>query len=111
MLNQVVLVGRITHHIENNTLTLAVNRSFKNENGIYETDFIPVRIYGTMADTTSEYTHTGDIVGIKGRVQRNSDTTEIIAEKVTFLSSSASSSPTKDNPNPNPQNDINKGEI
>lgn len=107
MLNQVVLVGRISTTIQENKLTLAVPRSFKNEDGIYETDFIPVYISGTMADTTREYTRTGDIVGIKGRVQRNSDTTEIIAEKVTFLSSS--SSLTKDNPNP--QNDINKGEI
>lgn len=111
MLNQIILVGRITTPLTQNTLTLAVSRSFKNENGIYETDFIPVRIYGTMADTTSEYTHTGDIVGIKGRIQRNSDTIEIIAEKVTFLSSSHSQTNTDTNPNPQPQNDINKGEI
>ena len=37
----------------------------------------------------SEYCHKGDIVGVKGRIQRIDSTSELqlIAEKVTFLSS------------------------
>lgn len=104
MLNQVILVGRISHTIENGTLTLAVPRSFKNSEGEYETDFIPVRLFGNIATTTAEYTKVGDIVGIKGRIQQTQSNIEIIADRVTFLSSS-SSSPTKDNPS------INEGEI
>lgn len=95
MLNQIVLVGRITSDLEINevenkkvaTMTLAVSRSFKNEEGIYETDFVPVEIFGGIAENTKEYCKQGDIVGIKGRVQTKEDKIEIIADKVTFLSS------------------------
>ena len=49
MLNQIVLVGRLTRDITVNkadsgikvaTMTLAVPRSFKNADGVYDTDFI-----------------------------------------------------------------------
>ena len=49
MLNQVVLVGRLTDDVEvvktengksYSTITLAVQRSFKNSEGVYEADFI-----------------------------------------------------------------------
>ena len=104
MLNNVVLVGRLTREVEVKELesgkkvaniTLAVPRSFKNSDGVYDTDFIDCVIFDNIADNTSEYCKKGDIVGIKGRVQsrvvENEDKkeylTEIIAEKVTFLSS------------------------
>ena len=105
MLNQVVLVGRLTDDIqviskENgkkvSSLVLAVQRTFKNPDGIYEADFIRCTLWNAVAASTSEYCHKGDIVGIKGRLQVNSYedkdgtkkySTEVIAEKVTFLSS------------------------
>lgn len=105
MLNQVVLVGRLTDDIEVITktngkkvssLVLAVQRTFKNSEGIYETDFIKCTLWNAVAASTGEYCHKGDIVGIKGRLQVNSYedkdgtkkySTEVIAEKVTFLSS------------------------
>ena len=105
MLNNVVLVGRVLGEIkleelENGgkvaRLTLAIPRSYKNEEGIYETDFVDCVIWNTVAETTKEYCCKGDIVGIKGRIQtRNIENengekrkiTEIIAEKVTFLAS------------------------
>ena len=43
MLNQVVVVGRI-YSMENGELVMAVPRSFKNENGEYDTDYIEVRL-------------------------------------------------------------------
>lgn len=106
MLNQVVLVGRITEDLqvqknegkEVATLTLAVQRTFKNEEGVYETDFIPCKLWNSIATATNDYCHKGDTVGIKGRIQISSYEdqegtkkyiTEIIAEKVTFLSSKA----------------------
>ena len=106
MLNQVVLVGRLVGDVEVKELesgkrvanaTLAVPRSFKNENGEYDTDFIDVVIWNSIADNTAEYCHKGDIIGIKGRLETNNYETEngeirkltqVIAEKVTFLSSS-----------------------
>ena len=83
MLNQIVLVGRLTSDLEVKeleggkkltTMTLAIPRSFKNENGEYETDFITCRLYNNIAENTAEYCKKGDIVGVKGRLQNNSYT-------------------------------------
>ena len=105
MLNQVVLVGRLTadpqaENYDNGKkyshITLAIPRSFKNAEGIYDTDFIKCTLWNAIADSTAEYCHKGDIVGVKGRIQTNNYETEdgekrkstsIVAEKVTFLSS------------------------
>lgn len=105
MLNQVVLVGRLTKDPEVNKtdsnkhyshITLAVPRSFKNINGEYDTDFIDCILWDSVAKSTSEYCHKGDIVGVKGRIQsRNVEHedgskkyySDIVAERVTFLSS------------------------
>lgn len=95
MLNQVVLVGRLTSDPEIKKeeekefckLTLAVPRSYKNINGEYETDFIPCVLWNNIANSTCEYCKKGDIVGIKGRLQTNDNKMELVAEKVTFLSS------------------------
>lgn len=104
MLNQIILVGRLTRDIavtklENGgnvaTIPLAIPRSFKNVDGVYDTDFVDCVAFDTVALNTSEYCNKGDIVGIKGRLQtrniEDSDKTipklEIIAEKITFLSS------------------------
>ena len=106
MMNQAMLVGRLTRDpevVENESgtkysnLTLAVPRNFKNEDGVYETDFIEITLWNNIAENTVEYTKCGDVIGIKGRVQTDkyqdeegnmNYVTEIIAEKVTFLSSS-----------------------
>ena len=104
MLNQAVLVGRIvkdpelkdTGNGKVTNLTLAVPRSFKNMNGEYDTDFISCVLWKGVAESTVEYCKKGDLVGIKGRIQTRDveleDEThkkyvEVIAEKVTFLSS------------------------
>ena len=99
MLNQIVLVGRITRDVEKKEvdgktfieLELAIPRSYKNEDGIYETDFIDCLLWGGIAENVMEYCRKGDLVGVKGRVQTeivdDHKTTNVIAEKVTFLSS------------------------
>lgn len=105
MLNQVVLVGRITKDPEVistesgkkvSTISLAVQRTFKNSEGIYETDFISCVLWDAIAANTHEYCHKGDIVGVKGRLQvrnyedkenKTHQKLEVVAEKVTFLSS------------------------
>ena len=104
MLNQIILVGRLTRDITVHksdsgmkvaTISLAIPRSFKNSDGVYDTDFIQCVAFDMVAENTSEYCNKGDIVGVKGRVQsrvvENEDKkeylTEIIAEKITFLSS------------------------
>lgn len=102
MLNQIVIVGRlisdpIETNEENNTIlniTLAVPRSYKNADGEYDTDFIDCVLWKGIATNVKEYCHKGDLIGIKGRIQttQKDDTkiTQIIAEKVTFLSSKTS---------------------
>lgn len=105
MLNQAVIVGRIVKEPElRNTdsgkkvanITLAVPRSFKNSEGEYDTDFISCVLWKGIAESTVEYCKKGDLVGIKGRIQTRDveledesykKYVEVIAEKVTFLSS------------------------
>lgn len=105
MLNQIVMVGRLVSDPELketesgkkvSNLTLAVPRSYKNENGEYDTDFVDCTLWTGVAESTAEYCKKGDLIGIKGRVQtdsyENSDgkkqkTMRVVAEKVTFLSS------------------------
>ena len=86
MLNQVVVVGRI-YSIENGELVLAVPRSFKNENGEYDTDYIEVRLSKSIEENVSTYCEKGDLVGVKGRLESGINKMQVIAEKVTFLSS------------------------
>ena len=96
MLNQIILVGRLAEELELKELEngekiakviLAIPRLYKNEDGIYETDFIPLTLLGNIASNASEYCQKGDLVGVKGRIENNNTGLEIIADKVTFLSS------------------------
>lgn len=108
MVNQIVLVGRIARTPETKTsetgkkfatLTLAVPRNYKNANGEYDTDFLDCTLWSSVAESTSEYCKTGDMIGVKGRVQSRivespdglrRRKTEIVAERVTFLTSNSS---------------------
>ena len=102
MLNQVVIVGRLVKDPELREtesgkkvthITLAVPRSYKNIDGEYDTDFVDCTLWIGVAENTAEYCHKGDLLGIKGRLQtskyeKDGETrykTEVIAEKVTFL--------------------------
>jgi single-strand DNA-binding protein len=114
MLNQVVLVGRLTKDLEVKELedgkkvtnmTLAIPRSFKNAEGEYETDFIDCSLWNSIAENTAEYCKKGDIVGVKGRLQSSSFEkedgnkefrTQVMAEKVTFLSSRSKDEPERE---------------
>ena len=97
MLNQVVMVGRLTsdpeiNEVENDrkvaTITLAVQRSYKNAEDVYETDFIKCTLWNGIAENTVEYCDKGDLVGVKGRLQcLSGNELQLIAEKVSFLSS------------------------
>lgn len=105
MLNQTVLVGRLVKDPELRetdngnkvtNITLAVPRSYKNINGEYDTDFIPCILWKGIAENTAEYVKKGDLIGVKGHIQTRSieledeskrNITEVVAEKVTFLSS------------------------
>ena len=104
MVNSVMWVGRLAQDIELKKLdsgkevinvALAVNRSFKNPDGIYETDYFDCVLWEGLAKNASEYCKKGDTVGVRGRLQTDvyeidgikRKAVQIIVEKLTFLSS------------------------
>ena len=105
MINNVVLVGRLTKDVELRyttanqavaTFTLAVNRTFKNANGEREADFINVVIWRQSAENLANLAKKGALLGITGRIQtRNYENTqgqrvyvtEVVAENFQMLES------------------------
>lgn len=105
MINNVVLVGRMTKEAELRytpsniavaTFTLAVNRDFKGENGEREADFINVVLWRQAAENLANWTKKGSLIGVTGRIQtRNYDNqqgqrvyvTEVVADRFQLLES------------------------
>jgi single-strand DNA-binding protein len=103
MMNRVVLVGRLTKDPELRytpngvpvaTFTLAVNRTFTNQQGEREADFINCVIWRKPAENVANFLKKGSLAGVDGRVQTRSYdgqdgkrvyVTEILAESVQFL--------------------------
>lgn len=103
MLNQVILVGRLTKNPELrytpegkpvSNVTVALTRNFKNASGEYDTDFVHCALWNKIAENTAMYCRKGSVIGITGRIQtrsyENADgkrifITEVIAEAVKFL--------------------------
>ena len=81
MINNVVLVGRLTkdaelRYTQSNiavaTFTLAVNRNFKNQDGEREADFINCVMWQKSAENLVNWTRKGMLIGITGRIQTRS---------------------------------------
>ncbi|MDX5045760.1 single-stranded DNA-binding protein [Streptococcus suis] len=105
MINNVVLVGRMTKDAELRytpsnvtvaTFTLAVNRNRKNENGEREADFINCVIWRQAAENLANWAKKGALIGIVGSIQtRNYENqqgqrvyvTEVIANQFHMLES------------------------
>jgi single-strand DNA-binding protein len=103
MMNRVVLVGRLTKDPELRytpsgvavaTFTLAVNRSYTNQQGEREADFLNCVIWRRPAENVANFLKKGSLAGVDGRVQSRSYegqdgkrvyVTEIVAESVQFL--------------------------
>lgn len=102
MLNNVILIGRLVAKPEIKTLEdgtqvsnirLAVMRPFRNADGEFETDFIPVSLWHGAAEIANDYCDKGDIIGIKGRVTQrvteqngiNIHLTEIVGERIILI--------------------------
>ena len=105
-MNKVLLVGRLVKDPELRTIevngrkvcnfTLAVSRGFINSNGEKEADFIPIVVWGKIAENVAEYMKKGRLVSVTGRLQiRSFETkegikkyiTEVVGEQVLFLDS------------------------
>ena len=107
MINNVVLVGRLTKDVELRytpanqavaTFTLAVNRAFKNANGEREADFINIVIWRQAAENLANWAKKGALLGVTGRIQtRNYENaqgqrvyvTEVVADNFQMLESRA----------------------
>jgi single-strand DNA-binding protein len=103
MLNRIILIGRLVRDPElrytpNGVATcsfsLAVARSFVNQKGERETDFIDIVCWRKLAETCASHLGKGRLVAVDGRLQIRSYETaegqkrkasEVVAEDVRFL--------------------------
>ena len=78
MINNVVLIGRLTRDVELHRtpqdqavgqFTLAVNRNFKNQDGGYDADFINCVIWRKLAENFASWIKKGNLVAITGHIQ------------------------------------------
>ena len=100
-MNIVLLTGRLTHDVEIKEhpngnyarINLAVRREFKNSDGSFDTDFIPVYLWEGAAITCKDFCKKGSMITIKCRIQSNkweSDgkmnySLDIIGEKISLI--------------------------
>ena len=107
MMNRVVLVGRLTKDPELRytpngvpvaTFTLAVNRTFTNQQGEREADFINCVVWRKPAENVANFLKKGSLAGVDGRIQtRNYEgqdgkrvyVTEVVAKVCNFLNQEA----------------------
>ena len=106
MINNICLVGRLTHKVDLKFTTngknytqfsVAVQRKFKNQSDEYESDFINCTLWGKAAENFTKFTRKGSLVGVEGRLHtrkyekdgRKIYITEVIAENFSLLESKA----------------------
>lgn len=103
LINRVVLVGRLTKDpelrytpsgIPMTRFTVAVNRTFTNQSGEREADFIGCVAWRKQAENLANFMRKGNLIGIDGRIQTGSFegqdgkrvyTTDIVADSIQFL--------------------------
>lgn len=108
-MNRVCLVGRLTAkpelrytsgNIPNTRFSLAVNRTFSNQQGQRETDFINIVVWRKQAENVCNFLDKGSLVSVEGRIQTGSYdaqdgtkryTFDVVADSVQFLESKAKS--------------------
>jgi single-strand DNA-binding protein len=119
MMNRVVLVGRLTKDPELKytsngvavaNFTLAVNRSYTNQAGEREADFINCQVWRKPAENVANFLKKGSLAGVDGKIQtRNFEgqdgkrvfMTEVVAESVQFLEPKGQSGNQSSNQNSN----------
>lgn len=103
MINRVVLVGRLTRDpelkyttngIANLRFSVAVNRTFTNQNGERQADFINCVAWRGQAENMAKFLRKGSLIGVEGRIETGSYqaqdgttryTTDVIADSIQFL--------------------------
>lgn len=110
MINRVVIVGRLVRDPDIRytpsgvavcSFTLAVNRTFTNQQGEREADFIQCVAWRKVAENVANYLRKGSLAGVDGRLQTRSYegqdgrrvyVTEVVADSVQFLEPKGKSS-------------------
>jgi hypothetical protein len=81
MLNQVILVGRVTSIDKNaGIMTIEVIRKDVNQSGL-----IPINLGDELAESSFEYLKEDSTVGVKASINIDDGILRIIGEKVTFI--------------------------
>ena len=103
-MNRVTLVGRLTAKPELRytsanlpyaRFSIAVNRTFRNNDGQTEADFINVVVWRKQAENVKKFVNKGSLIAVEGRIQTGSYekdgqrvfTTDVVADSVQFLES------------------------
>lgn len=103
-MNNVSIIGRLTRdpelkrtqsNISYVRFTLAVNRSFKDESGETQADFISCIAWRAQAENLARFMKQGSQIGLVGRIQTGSYesdkgtiyTTDVVADNIQFLES------------------------
>ena len=120
-MNKAFLIGRLTRDPELRysssnapivNFSIAIDRQYTNSQGQRDTDFINIVAFQKQAENVKKYVTKGSLVAIDGRIQtRNYDdkdgkkvyVTEVVADRVQFLSSKNSTGTTTST---NTNNDI-----
>lgn len=107
-MNKAFLIGRLTRDPELRysssnaaivNFSIAIDRQYTNSQGQRDTDFINIVAFQKQAENIKKYVTKGSLVAVDGRIQtRNYDdkdgkkvyVTEVIADRVQFLSSKSS---------------------
>lgn len=104
-MNRVMLIGRLTakpelrytgSNIPYSRFSIAINRTFSNNQGQRETDFINVVVWRKQAENVCNFLDKGSLVAVEGRLQTgNYDdkdgnkryTMDVVGDNVQFLES------------------------
>lgn len=78
-MNSVTLCGRLTKDPELKyipgsgnavcTFTIAIDRDYKKQDGTKDTDFIPIQVWGKLAEICANNINKGKLVGIIGSIR------------------------------------------
>ncbi len=107
-MNKFIGIGRLTRDVELTKtpsdisvakFTLAINRSYKDDKGNDQADFLPVVVWRNQAENCAKYLSKGSQCAVTGTIQTRSYekdgekkyVTEVVADNVEFLAKSQNS--------------------
>ena len=85
-MNSVVLIGKVTSiNQKDNSFTLSVERNHRNEIGEYPTDSFLCRPWKGMNTYLSTYLNADDILVIKGQIEKNDNSFEVMVDQFSII--------------------------